>query len=114
VTNPIKFIAPRIAFTDPNTGELTRAGVMFLQQVFDRVGGATGASTTDLAESLFEDAGSGETNATMFAIEQTLSQLPVVQPLTTLDQLQSELNVLRELVIELTKDVDGLKQANPL
>jgi len=50
MSTPIKFIAPRIPITDPNTGALTREGVLFLQGFFDRIGGATGYSVGDLAD----------------------------------------------------------------
>lgn len=110
MTDPIKFIAPRIAFTDPNTGELTRAGVLFLQGVFERVGGANGPSTGDLSASLFEDAGNGETNALLFTVDQTYGQLPPEVSVSAVDTLQAELAELRDQVAELKKDLDAIRQ----
>lgn len=53
MSTPIKFIAPRIPITDPDTGMLTRQGVLFFQDIFNRIGGATGYSTTELAALIF-------------------------------------------------------------
>lgn len=121
----IKFIPPRVPLTDPRTGVISREWFLFLQGVFERVGGATGPSTTDISVSLFEDAGTGETNATIFAVDQALSQLPVPgcsvalgdqtprQEHAQLTHLQCELNGLRELVAEMAKEIQALKQAIP-
>lgn len=119
----IKFIPPRVPLTDPRSGIISREWFLFFQGVFTRIGGATGPSTEDNAISAFEDAGSGETNAMLFSVEQALMQLPVSeQPIpmcdqvppyapSEIDQLQTELNGLRELVAEMAKDIQALKQA---
>lgn len=109
----IKFIPPRVPLTDPRSGIISREWFLFFQGVFTRIGGATGTSTEDNAISAFEDAGSGETNAMLFSVEQALMQLPVSeQPLPSeIDQLRTELNGLRELVAEMAKDIQALKQA---
>lgn len=127
MSEAIKFLPPRVALTDPRTGLISREWYLFFQGIFDRVGGATGSSTTDLSSSLFEDAGSGETNALLFSAEQALSQLPATPAVVPNDQslepryeeyvleaLQTELNGLRELVQELSKELDALKQATTL
>lgn len=125
MSETLKSMPPRVPLLDPRTGLVSREWFLFFQGLFYRVGGANGPSTTDISSSLFEDAGSGETNATLFALEQALSQQPVheaadpgldqtpSQPTQVVDQLQSELNSLRELVAEMAKDIQALKQATP-
>lgn len=113
MSDPLKFVPPRVPLADPRTGLISREWYLFFQGVYNRIGGADGPSTTDVSGSLFEDAGSGETNAMLFTLEDEVKQSPsyeqyVVEGLTT------ELNGLRELVAELIKEVEALKQATSL
>jgi hypothetical protein len=113
MSNALKFIPPRVSLVDPRTGLISREWFLFFQGVYERIGGADGSSTSDLSNSLFEDAGSSETNALLFNLADETKQNPpyeayVVEALTT------ELNGLRELVSELTKEVEALKQATSL
>ena len=124
MTEPLRFVPPRVALTDPRTGMVAREWYLFFQGVFNRVGGATGSSTTDIVASLFEDAGSSETNAMLFELDQGVNQkplypqlpaseadqTPVSQPLDTIDALQAELSELRDVVAELKKDLDSIRQ----
>lgn len=123
----LKFMPPRVPLADPRTGLISREWYLFFQGVYDRIGGADGPSTTDVSGSLFEDAGSGETNAMLFTLEDALEQVPPDAPLPADDQdqapryelymleaLTTELNGLRELVSELTKEVEALKQATSM
>jgi hypothetical protein len=110
MTDPLRFVPPRVAFVDPRTGMITREWYLFLQGIFNRVGGANGESTADIIASLFEDAGSSETNAMVFEVERALSQIPSPQPLTTTDILLAEISELRATVAELKKDLDALRQ----
>jgi len=103
---------------------ISREWYLFFQGVFDRIGGATGASTPDIVASLFEDAGSSETNALLFSVEQALGQTPsgTVPQLDTdisqipylqfvqVEALQTELSELRETVAELKKALDDIRQ----
>lgn len=110
MTDPIKFIPPRVALLDPRTGLISREWYLFFQGVFDRIGGATGSSTTDLATALFEDAGSSETNAMLFSAEQAAGQVPPNAAIPVVEQLQAELSELRDTVAELRKEIEALKQ----
>ena len=114
MSEALKFVPPRVPFTDPNTGVITREWYLFLQGIFLRVGGATGASTSDLSASLFEDAGSSETNALLFSAEQASGQLPPGVSIQLVDQLLAELAALRDQVAELTKDLDAIRQGQML
>lgn len=109
MTDPLKFIPPRVPLLDVRTGLISREWYLFFQGVFDRIGGANGPSVFDLSASLFEDAGSSETNAQLFSVEQALNQLPQ-QALTPIDVLQAEMSELREQVAELKKELDAIKQ----
>jgi hypothetical protein len=124
MTTAIKFIPPRVPLTDYRTGLISREWFLFFQGVFERIGGAEGPSTTDVAASLFEDAGSSETNAMLFQLEYDVKQDPASlgAPAESLDQapkyeaylietLTTEVNELRELVAAMSKDIEGLKQS---
>lgn len=113
MSNVLKFIPPRVPLADPRTGLISREWYLFFQGVYNRIGGAEGPSTTDLSGSLFEDAGSGETNAMLFALEDEIKQSPPYEQYAV-DTLTTELNGLRELVSELTKEVEALKQTTSL
>lgn len=110
MSGALKFVPPRVDFLDSRTGKISREWYMFLQGVFTRIGGAEGFSTTDLSESLFEDAGSGETNAMVFDLERAAGQMPP-QEYCVPDLILAELSALRELVAEQNKEIDALKQA---
>lgn len=92
----IKFVPPRVPIADSG-GFVTREWYLFLQGVFGRVGGAIGPSTADLNESAFEDAGSSETVALLFSVEQAARQ-------------SGELSSLRDQVAELQKQIDSIRQ----
>lgn len=44
----IKLAPPRVPITDPRTGAVTREWYLFFLGLFERAGGATGLSTTDV------------------------------------------------------------------
>lgn len=108
--DPLRFVPPRVAFVDPRTGMITREWYLFLQGVFNRIGGANGASSSDIVSSLFEDAGNSEINAMLFELEQALGQTspPLLTPTT--DTLQAEISELRDTVSELRKELDAIRQ----
>lgn len=110
MSEALKFLPPRVPLTDARTGFISREWYLFFQGVFNRIGGSEGPSTTDLSSSLFEDAGSGETNALLFEAQQALSQTPQYEQYVN-DTLMAELSGLRELVAEQAKELDALKQA---
>jgi len=123
MSEPLRFVPPRVQFVDPRTGMINREWYLFLQGVFNRIGGATGASTPDIVASLFEDAGSSETNARLFEVEQAVGQRPSVvlpeaapelnpsyQQQTTVDNISAELSALQDRVAELVKELDSIKQ----
>lgn len=110
MSEALKFLTPRVPLVDNRTGLISREWYLFFQGVFDRIGGPTGSSTTDISSSLFEDAGSGETNALLFEAQQALSQVPSYEQYAS-NAILAELNGLRELVAEQAKELDALKQS---
>lgn len=125
MTNALRFVPPRVQLVDPRTGMISREWYLFLQGVFDRIGGADSASIPDLTASLFEDAGSSETNAMLFSVEQafgqnpadvgllgseTLLTLPPREDNPIIDALLAELSGLRDQVAELVKEIESIKQ----
>jgi hypothetical protein len=110
MTDPLKFIPPRVPLLDARTGLITREWYLFFQGVFDRIGGANAPTPEDLSASFFEDAGSGETNAILFTVEQALSQMPPDAVQLVVDTLLTEVAELREQVAELKKDLDAIRQ----
>lgn len=105
----LRFIPPRVPMVDSN-GNVTREWYLFLQGVFDRVGGADGVSTSDLSASAFEDAGIEETKAMLFSSTFALSQNPPAQYDQIVADLQAELSSQRDLIAELTKTIQGIQQ----
>lgn len=110
MTDPLRFVPPRVALTDPRTGMVSREWYLFFQGVFTRIGGANGASSTDIVASLFEDAGSSETNAMLFELEQSVGQASAPLLIPTTDTLQAEISELRDTVSELKKELDAIRQ----
>jgi len=92
MSESLKFVPPRVAFTDPRTGMITREWFLFLQGLFIRVGGSTGSSTTDAAVSMFEDAGTSEVDARLRSVEDALQQDP------TISAMQADIEALRQQV----------------
>ena len=115
MSSALKFVPPRVAFTDPRTGFITREWYLFLQGVFDRIGGSTGESMTDLAVAQFEDAGIEELKASLFASVQDSAQAPPAVALMPYeDLLLMRIDGLQDQIAEMTKTVQDLMQAASL
>lgn len=110
MTEPLRFVPPRVLPIDPRTGMFSREWYLFFQGMFNRIGGSTGESTSDIVASLFEDAGSSETNAVLFATEQALSQYPPIAVPVSIESLSAELSAVRDQVSELVKEIQSLRQ----
>lgn len=111
MSQPIRFIPPRVLLVTPD-GMISREWYLFFQSVFDRIGGSTGSSTNDLSLSLFEDAGTSETNSSIFQAVQDTAQTAAFVPQEQFDAttLLNTLNALREQVAVLTTAVQDLSQ----
>jgi hypothetical protein len=107
----IKFPDTRLRLIDEK-GCLTRDGVMFFWGIWERIGGADGASIADSVVSNFEDAGSSEVLSLLLRTIDDAAQAPA--PLTPLEsvveQLMGEISSLREQIAALRTDVAGLQQ----
>jgi hypothetical protein len=117
----------RVRFVDAD-GRLTVEAFRALAKVFERIGGATGASTTDLAQSDDEDSGleefKHEVTKTLDGFTDQLHPLaqphdPYTDPLHPLPQehadvqhILTELAGLREEVNSLRAEVQGLQEGN--
>jgi len=110
MSEAIRFVPPRVPFVDTRTGTITREWYLFLQGIFDRVGGATGQGSTDLVQDMPDDAGLEEVKATLFASRDAVDQAPLAQLQQTVDQLQAELAAQRELLAEAMKTIQDLQQ----
>lgn len=110
MSEALRFVPPRVQLVDPRTGMISREWYLFFQGMFNRVGGANGDSIPDIVVNLFEDAGSSETNAARFELEQALSQTPPSTPISTIGTLSAELSALQDRVAELVKELDSIKQ----
>lgn len=107
-----------------SSGRLTREWVLFLQQVWERQGGAGGQTINELVADLPEDAGIEEMRADLYAIRDESRQLPIIETLVSDEarQLPPSVNVpvddpsngrleaLEALVAKLTNDIEALKQ----
>lgn len=96
MADALKFVAQRVRFVDEG-GFITREWFLLLQGLYSRAGGATGSSTSDLSESMFEDAGIEETKAVLYRLAQDMGSFP------SYADLAAE-------IAELRKEVEGLKQ----
>lgn len=110
----LNFVPPRVPLVDPRTGLITREWYLFLQGVFQRIGGADGPSTPDLSNSLFEDAGSGETNSLLFALEQDYGQQVFSEQPQVVEQLLAEVASLREQLAEVVGKLNDVNQSTLL
>jgi hypothetical protein len=91
--------------------ELDYAWFLYLTQgLYDRAGGALGASTLDLEKSAFEDAGVEETKAQLFQAIDEFRRVPVAETVTVEPLADIGIEELRGLVLELTREVEALKQ----
>jgi hypothetical protein len=136
MTTPLQLFPARVRFTDAN-GLLTPEAYRALQKVFERAGGATGPSTTDLATSDDEDSGLEEFKHEVtkaldgLALEPTAVFEPFTDPMHPLaqphdpytdpmhplpqehaevQQILTELAGLREEVTRLRAEVQGLQE----
>lgn len=119
MTDALKFIPPRVQLCDPRTGFISREWYLFLQGVFERVGGPIGPSTNDLALSMPEDSGAEETKALLGASLQDAGQAPTIAaalpPQVSSDELQllsATVASLQDQIAELVKEVEGLRQGS--
>ena len=97
MTAALRFVPPRIAFTDAN-GVITREWFMFLQGVFDRIGGATGTGNNTLDEFMqfdVREADAGEINKQLDELRIELSLLP--NPTAAVVQLRRITDDLQEI-----------------
>lgn len=80
----LKFIPPRVPLTDPKTGLVSREWYLFLQGMFDRIGGASSTSNTELLAAI-EALVVGEMVTQPTAGGSTLPD--IMQPLSGLDHM---------------------------
>ena len=82
----------------------------YFETLTSRVGGTTGPSTTDLATSAFEDAGTEETKAEMQAFMRSIDQAPRYDPQQQIADLETQTIELFALVGELRRELFALQQ----
>lgn len=70
----------RIPMVDPKTGQITREWYRFLDQTFQRLGGAQGQSITELTADLHDDAGIEEIKLELYRSRDDGNQAPPPQP----------------------------------
>jgi hypothetical protein len=104
----INFVPPKVAISDPRTGLITREWYLFLLSMFERVGGSSGTSTTDLTLSQFEDAGIEETKAFLFRLADQTQSMPVVE-LMQIDSQENRYFALEAEVAILRRQIDDIR-----
>lgn len=100
----------RIPLVDPQTGLITREWQRYFTGLYQRVGGAQGDSTTDLSESAFDDAGTEEQEMALYALGDTIGQIPVMQAGEHQSHLETEVCQLREEVALLRQQINDIQQ----
>lgn len=108
------FVPPRGPFVDPATGTLTRTADLFLRGLYSRAGGASGDSTTDLSASAFDDAGTEEQEAALYALADAAGQHPPPCVAQAADDLCAEVAHLREELAALRQQINDITQGQQL
>lgn len=114
MSQALYFVPPRGPFVDPATGALTRTADLFLRGLYARSGGATGDSTTDLSASAFDDAGTEEQEAAIYALGDAAGQHPPPCAAQAVDDLCSEVAHLREELAALRQQINDITQGQQL
>lgn len=104
-----------VAMADLTNGSPSRDWYRWARDITARVGGVTGVSTNDLAESSFEDSGVEENKAMIFAVADAAGQVPAGPDLLAVlvadnQRLSGEVEELRGVVNELWKFVQDARQ----
>lgn len=124
MTTALRFVPPRVPFLD-KSGFIRREWYLFLQGVFNRIGGTSGQGSDDLMQDMLSGGGSEETKALLFSVTDALNQTPVAVQLeyqdqqyppqldqqATLNQLIAEVSAQRDTLAELIKTVQGIQQS---
>lgn len=127
MANPLQLFTTRASkFTHPD-GTLTREAIRTFELLFDRVGGSTSASTSDLAISDDDDSGLEEFKHEAGKLLDGIRMEPPVvfpeftDPLHPLHQehseiqhLLAEVSELRDLVAELQKQINGIQEGTTI
>lgn len=100
----------RIPLVDPQTGLITREWQRYFTGLYARVGGAQGDSTTDLSESAFDDAGTEEMEAALYALADASGQRPAIPDSEHQAHLETEVSQLREEVAILRQQINDIQQ----
>lgn len=100
----------RIPLVDPQTGMITREWSRYLAGVYKRVGGANGDGTADLAASAFDDAGTEEQEAALYALSDLVGQQPREMHAEHGDSIEAEVSQLREEVALLRQQINDITQ----
>lgn len=113
---------------DPGTGKLTREGLRFINDLFNRVGGTYGQSNNELTVDLHDDAGIEEIKLDVFRTQDALNQSPPPQILSA-DEINqappgaffvpeqdtdARIQQLEALVNEMRKQIEDLRMGTTL
>jgi hypothetical protein len=123
MSKPIYFAPYQTPFVNLQTGIISREWYLFLQAMFNRVGGSTGQGTDDLLQGIPNELGAAELLALQSTAADAAGQMPPMLPViafddqspppipdATFDDLLSELCQAREQVGELQKRIQDLQQ----
>jgi len=100
----------RIPLVDPRTGMVTREWQRYFEGLYSRVGGAHGDGTSDLSEAAFDDAGTEEQEAALYALADASGQAPVIQDSEHQAHLETEVSQLREEIALLRQQINDIQQ----
>jgi len=113
MSNPIYFAPYQTPFVDLKTGIISREWYLFLQQLFNRVGGSSSQTPDDILQGVPNELGAAELLALQSTAADDAGQVPVMLPATMFDDVIAELQQAREQVAELMKQIQGLQQGLP-
>jgi hypothetical protein len=108
MSNIFRIPSDREPLIDPETGFIGKSWFLFFQDLFRRVGGATGGSGVGDSE-LGQDSSVASLQSMTDSYVQALSSVPPQMTMEMFIDLSAELQCQRELIAELTKEVQGIR-----
>ena len=101
---------PRAGMPVAGTATISREWYRWAYDITQRVGGVTGAGTDDLSLSQFEDAGIEEARHAIFRLADEVGQAPKNQTHQTQEDLETQINDLRETVAALAQIIRDIQE----
>lgn len=101
---------PRAGMPLVGNSAMSREWYRWAHDITQRVGGVTGAGTDDLSLSQFEDAGIEEAKQAQFRLADEVGQIPAMHVHQAPEDLETQINALREAVAVLAQTIRDMQE----